>query len=78
MRQNRYMAESHPSKETTMSNADQKRVAEIQEILNVDEETATATLNTIEDYFDPNWSEMTDRQFRNIVDAAFEFIGENL
>ena len=55
-----------------MSKADQKRVAEIQNILKVDEATAIATLNIIEDYFDPNWSQMTNNQFRQTVKAAYE------
>lgn len=61
-----------------MSKADQKRVAEIQSILDMDETSAVTILNFIEDHLDPNWSEITDRDFRSVVATAFDLIGEAL
>jgi 1-aminocyclopropane-1-carboxylate deaminase/D-cysteine desulfhydrase-like pyridoxal-dependent ACC family enzyme len=65
-----------PTKETNMSKAEMQLIERIQTILEVDGMTAMAVHEIIEDYFEPDYSEMSHEDYEVTVMAANEMMGE--
>jgi hypothetical protein len=59
-----------------MSKAEMQLIERIQTILEVDGMTAMAVHEIIEDYFEPDYSEMSHRDYEVTVIAANELMGE--
>ena len=59
-----------------MSKAIQMYLERIQQVLNCEANEAAVVFEVIEDYFDPNWSEMTNQEFETTVLAANELMPE--
>ena len=67
---------NHPTKETNMSKAEMQLIERIKMILEVDGITASAVHEIIEDYFEPDYSEMSHQDYKVTVIAANELMGE--
>ena len=67
---------NHPTKETNMSKAEMQLIERIKMILEVDGTTAMAVPEIIEDYFEPDYSEMSHQDYEVTVIAANELMGE--
>jgi hypothetical protein len=61
-----------------MSKATEKYLEQIQQVLNCEANEAAVVFEVIEDYFDPDWSEMTNAEFVTTIHAAHDLMPEVL
>jgi len=70
------LSETTQPRRPKMSKAEMQLIERIQTILEVDGMTALAVHEIIEDYFEPDYSEMSHQDYEVTVIAANEMMGE--
>jgi hypothetical protein len=61
-----------------MSKAQEMHLERIQQVLDCQRVEALLVYEVIEDYFDPDWSEMTNAEFVTTIHAAHDLMPEVL